>query len=221
LKIDNNSKWQYIQKEENYLKIKIQDKKVYGSLFILCIFIIFLIVGYKVSNVNKPVNNQDIFEEEAIEDKNKGGNIVVYVNGEIKNPGVYTLKENSRVENVIKAAGGFTEKADKEKINLAKKLKDEDYILISKRVDELSNNTSNKETKPKEEPSSKEPDKVNLNTATKEELKTIPGVGDVTAQRIVDYREEKGSFSSIEELKNVERIGDKTFEKIKEYVDVM
>lgn len=199
-----------------------QNKKVYGSLFILCIFIIFLIVGYKVSNINKPVNNQDIFEEDSIKNENEAENIVVYVNGEVKNPGVYTVKENSRVENVIKAAGGFTEKADKEKINLAKKLKDEDYILINKKVDESSNNSmSNEEVKSKGEGLAKEPDKVNLNTATKEELKTIPGVGDVTAQRIIDYREENGSFNSIEELKNVERIGDKTFEKIKEYVDVM
>lgn len=210
------------------MKIKIENKKIWGSLFILCIFIIFLILGYKVSNVNKPVNNQEIFEEDVIKDKDAGGNIVVYINGEVKSPGVYTLKENSRVENVIKAAGGFTEKADKEKINLAKKLKDEDYILINKKVDESNNNInnsnndiSNEEVKSKTEASSKKSDKVNLNTATKEELKTIPGVGDVTAQRIVDYREEKGSFSSIEELKNVERIGDKTFEKIKEYIDIM
>lgn len=204
------------------MKIEVKNKKIYGSLFILCIFVIFLIVGYKVSNINKPVNNQDIFEEDVIQDKDEGENIVVYVNGEIKNPGVYTLKENSRVENVIKAAGGFTEKADKEKINLAKKLKDEDYILIDKKVDASSNNSiSNEEIKSKGEGSSKKSQKVNLNTAAKEELKTIPGVGDVTAQRIIDYREENGSFSSIEELKNVERIGDKTFEKIKEYVDVM
>lgn len=204
------------------MKIKVQNKKVYGSLFILCIFIIFLTVGYRVSNINKPVNNQEIFEEDAIEEKDEGGKIIVYVNGEIKNPGVYTLKENSRVENVIKAAGGFTEKADKEKINLAKKLKDEDYILIDTKVDASSNKSiSNEEVKSKEEDSSKGSQKVNLNTASKEELKTIPGVGDVTAQRIIDYREKNGSFSSIEELKNVERIGDKTFEKIKEYVDVM
>lgn len=204
------------------MKIEVKNKKIYGSLFILCIFIIFLVVGYKVSNINKPVNNQDIFEEDVIQDKNEGGDIVVYVNGEIKNPGVYTLKENSRVENVIKAAGGFTEKADKEKINLAKKLKDEDYILIDKKVDASSNKSiSNEEVKSKGEDSSKDPQKVNLNTASKEELKTIPGVGDVTAQRIIDYREKNGSFSSVEELKNVERIGDKTFEKIQEYVDVM
>lgn len=204
------------------MKIKVRNKKIYGSLFILCIFIIFLTVGYRVSNINKPVKDQEIFENDGIENKDEGGKIIVYVNGEIKNPGVYTLEENSRVENVIKAAGGFTEKADKEKINLAKKLKDEDYILINKRVDEASNNSmSNGEAKPKGETSSKDHDKVNLNAATKEELKTIPGVGDVTAQRIIDYREEKGNFSSIEELKNVERIGDKSFEKIKEYVDVM
>lgn len=210
------------------MKVKVENKKLYGSLFILCIFIIFLIVGYNVSNVNKPVNNQDIFEEDVIEDKDERENILVYINGEINNPGVYTLKENSRVENVIKAAGGFTEEADKTRINLAKKLRDEDYILVGKKSEEVNKiiddsniSKSNGDLIIGVNTSTDKSDKINLNSATKEELKTIPGIGDVTAQRILDYREENGSFSSIEELKNVERIGDKTFEKIKEYVDVV
>ena len=62
--------------------------------------------------------------------------------------------------------------------------------------------------------------KININSATKEELKTIPGIGDVMAQKIIDYREQNGSFSSVEDLKNIDRIGDKTLEKIKDKVDI-
>ena len=148
--------------------------------------------------------------------KRDSANISVYVNGEVEKPGVYKLKSNSRIEDLIKISGGFKDDADTCKVNLAKKLKDEDYIYVDKiqKVDQSQKTDSYSESGLNQDGT------VNINTASKEELKTIPGVGDVTAQNIIDYREENGGFSSVEDIKNVDRIGDKTFEKMKSKIDV-
>lgn len=201
-------------------------KKILGSLIIVFLFAIFLIVGHINS---KPVNiadNEDIFRQESNGNevyknsenvKNNPSDITVCINGEIKKPGVYKLKNNSRVGDLVKISGGFKDEADTYKINLAKKLKDEDYIYI----DKLQNNKENGRNISAEDKSSvSNQGIININTASAEELKTIPGIGDATAQNIIDYREQNGGFSSIEDIKKVDRIGDKTFEKLKDKIDV-
>lgn len=195
-------------------------KKIIGSAVILIILSLFLIVFYVNS---KPVddvsnNKEEIFKEQSTAGntiEQSSSNITVYINGEVKNPGVYKLKQDSRVQDLVKACGGFTNEANSYKLNLAKKLKDEDYIYVDKKSDnenlQLQNGLQGETS---------ENAKININTATKEELKTIPGIGDVTAQKIIDYREQNGDFSSIEDLKNIDRIGDKTLEKIKDKADI-
>jgi competence protein ComEA len=148
-------------------------------------------------------------------EKNGEKYITVYINGEVKNPGVYNLKPDSRVNDLIKASGGLNDKADKSRLNLAKKLKDEDYILVDSIVEENTVNESLSNVN-----NTKSNGKVNINKASKEELKTIPGIGDVTAQKIIDYRESNNGFSRVEDIKKIDRIGDKTFEKIKDKIDV-
>lgn len=103
-------------------------------------------------------------------------------------------------------------------MNLAKRLKDEDYVY----VDELKNNNDDikSEKNNSKEGSINNNGKININKASKEELKTIPGVGEVTAEKIIDYREKNRGFNSIDELKKIERIGEKTFEKFKDKVDI-
>jgi competence protein ComEA len=141
----------------------------------------------------------------------------IYINGQVKNPGVYELKNDSRVEDLVKISGGFKDTADTYSLNLAKKLKDEDYIHVDEiKKDGDGKNNSNKD----EKPGLSDNGTVNINKASKEELKSIPGVGDVTAENIIEYREQNGDFSSIEDIKNVNRIGDKTFEKLKDKIDV-
>lgn len=195
-------------------------KKIIGSAVILIILSLFLIVVYVNS---KPIDDVSNNKEEIFREQSAAGNtmeqsssdITVYINGEVKNPGVYKLKQDSRVQDLVKACGGFTNEANSYKLNLAKKLKDEDYIYVDKKSDnenlQLQNGLQGETS---------ENAKININTATKEELKTIPGIGDVTAQKIIDYREQNGGFSSIEDLKNVDRIGDKTLEKIKDKADI-
>ncbi|MBV7273052.1 helix-hairpin-helix domain-containing protein [Clostridiaceae bacterium UIB06] len=193
-------------------------KKIIGSIAILVIFIIFLSVGYYISKPSKQFNSKEVFNETtSVESKDVKDTkeITVYINGEIKNPGVYKLKNDSRLDELIKISGGFLESADKSKLNLAKKLKDEDYIYVEKKLEGNPNGTANTHIG-----TSNQDAKININTASKDELKNIPGIGDVTAQKIIDYREKNSRFSSIEDLKKVGRIGDKTLEKIKEKADI-
>lgn len=194
-------------------------QKVIGSIVIACLALVFIVVGYMISKTSKqPLKSSDVFVDSGVE-CNDTRNITVYINGEIKKPGVYQLKDGSIVDDIIKIAGGFTENADNEslkiQLNLAQKLRDGEHIYVLSK-DDVKNGMSPAASSI----SSPNSTKVNINTATKEELKTIPGIGDVTAQKIIDYREKKGGFKTIEDLKRVDRIGEKTFEKFKDKVDV-
>ncbi|MCX7950703.1 MAG: helix-hairpin-helix domain-containing protein [Clostridiales bacterium] len=140
--------------------------------------------------------------------------IEVYICGEVNKPGVYKMVDGDRVNDLIKAAGGFTNKADLESVNLAIKLKDEDYIKIPSKIilentsEVLTNTQTNKQGK------------ININTAGIEELKTLPRIGDSIAKRIIDYRNKNGRFKRIEDIKNVSGIGEKMFENIKDLICV-
>lgn len=184
-------------------------KKLIGSLIILLIFIIFLAVGKYISKPAKNITEKDIFTESAVS-TNETKKITVYVNGEVKKPGVYVLDSGSRIGDAVNISGGFTELADTARINLAKKLRDEDYIFIDSKSEKNSSTSSGNTSE----------GKVNINTATKEELMTVPGIGEVTAQNIIAYREKNGDFSTLEDLKKVGRIGDKTLEKFKDKIEV-
>lgn len=192
-------------------------KKLIGSIVILIIFSVFLLVGYFISKPSKPLDSKEVFNETSSIESKENKDITAYINGEVKSPGVYKVKEESRVEDLVKMAGGFTENADKYKLNLAKKLKDEDYIYVDKKIDGQSGAVTAQSSRSN---GVGQDGKVNINSASKEELKTVPGIGDVTAQKIIDYREKNGAFSTIEDLKKVGRIGDKTLEKMKDKIDV-
>jgi len=145
----------------------------------------------------------------AIEEK-KDSEIKVYICGEVKKPGVYTLKDGDRLYKLLQMCGGFTENASKEKLNLAMKLKDEDYIYVPSKLDMQVNQPLD----------NFQQTKVNINTASLEELKSLPRIGDALAQRIIEYRQKNGPFKRIEDIKNVSGIGDKMFENIKDKITV-
>lgn len=192
-----------------------QNKKLIGSVALLIIILIFFIVGYFINRVPQNYNGKDIFVETDKGEKSEEKYITVYINGEVKNPGVYNLKPDSRIGDLIKASGGLNDKADKSRLNLAKKLKDEDYILVDPLIEKNSINESQGNSN-----NTNSNGKINLNKASKEELKSIPGIGDVTAQKIIDYRESNNGFSRVEDIKKIDRIGEKTFEKVKDKIDV-
>ncbi|WP_027625012.1 helix-hairpin-helix domain-containing protein [Clostridium lundense] len=189
-----------------------EKKKIIGSIVILLVFIFFISMGYIASLRGNKYKEEEVFTE-SIEKESSNTNIIIYVNGEVKKPGVYELKENSRIEDAIKIAGGFSKDADRHKLNLAKKIKDEDYIY----VDKIKKDNDSLEDGKKSVNNS---GKININEASKEELKSVPGIGDVTAQKIIEYRESNNGFNSVEDIKKVDRIGEKTFEKLKDKIDV-
>ncbi|AUN04411.1 helix-hairpin-helix domain-containing protein [Clostridium botulinum] len=197
-------------------------KKIIGSIIIVFILAVFTVIGYVLSKPEKAnIKEEEIFVENVKSTKKENAKlekeITVYVNGEVKNPGVYKLKDNSRVEELIKISGGYTSNADTCKLNLAKKLKDEDYIYIEKKG---GNNGGADNSEVSTNSGIGADGKIDLNSASKEELKSIPGIGDVTAQKILDYREKQGTFKNFEDLKAIGRIGDKTIEKIKEEAEI-
>ncbi|WP_102400126.1 ComEA family DNA-binding protein [Haloimpatiens massiliensis] len=211
-------------------------EKYIGSLVILAISIIFLIVGYNISKPQqKKVNSEDMFVESntvkksSFKTESSSSNIVVDIKGAVKKPGVYTLNKESRINELIKMAGGFNKNADLNRIHMSKKLKDEDLIYVYSLGEEekqfMNSNGNNSRVNndvsvQNNQSLQDENEKVNLNTASEEELKTLPGVGDVTAKKIIDFREKNGGFSSIEDLMKIDRIGEKTFNKLRDKVDI-
>lgn len=185
----------------------------------LCIFaviIIFILSIFYFNNKSKTeievINKNQAKESNYTSQENKI--IKVYIAGEIKKPGVYSLCEGDRVIKLVEAAGGFTDRADISSINLAMKLRDEDYIKVPEKV-LISQGSGTNSTG-----TALQNQKINLNTADKEQLKTLPRIGDAMAQRIIDYREKNGLFKRIEDLKKVSGIGEKVFENLKDKITV-
>ena len=139
--------------------------------------------------------------------------IFVDIKGAVKNPGVYQMKVGDRVKDALDAAGGLTEEADSQKVNLAKRLEDQMVIVVPKvgeEAEEIPAGATSKEA-------TKE-GKVNINTATVEELKTLKGVGEKKAEAIIEYRKKNGSFKTKEDLMKVRGIGKKLFESFQERI---
>jgi len=136
--------------------------------------------------------------------------LYVDIKGEIYQPGVYLVSPDDRVIDVIQSAGGFTNDADENQINLAEKVYDEMVIYVPNQSDEVTIQLQ----------SSQKEGQINLNRATQSELEGLPGIGAVKAASIIQYREENGPFGDISELKNISGIGDKTFEQLEEHIYV-
>jgi len=137
--------------------------------------------------------------------------ITVYISGEIENTGLFTLPAGSRVDDVIHAAGGTTDNANLDALNLAKIVEDGEQIIVPELVISESNVDGTKPVNPSLI-------LVNINTATLEQLDTLPGIGPKTAQNIIDFRNANGPFESIEEIQDVPNIGPVTFDKIKDLI---
>ena len=133
--------------------------------------------------------------------------IKVYINGAVRNPGVYLSHDGDRLEDVLALAGGLTEDADPVGVNLALRVTDEAHFYIP-RIGEAV---------PTPSPGS---GKVNINTASVEELQTLRGIGVVKATDIVEYRQANGPFSRVEDLLLVPGIGPKTLEDLREFIAV-
>lgn len=210
------------------------NKDIYKKgLFLLAFIVIALITvyGYIIEvNKNKEVlpEEEQAIEEQTIKENNNIdenaqviSTIVVDVNGAVKKPGIYQLNEGMRVNDAIDAAGGFTEDVNADYvskyINKARILHDEEKLYIPKIGDDVTSIEENIINS--DENVNASSSKININTATKNQLITLKGIGETFAQRIIDYRKDK-QFNNIEDIKNVKGIGDKTFEHIKDYITI-
>ncbi len=170
------------------------------------------------NNISDEKDNKEK-EQIKIENTNKK-TITVFISGEVKNPGVVAIDAEKRLSDAVNELGGTTENADLNKVNLAMKLKDESHYIIPKIGD--NSESHNKETFENniENDLNDKNNLININAASIQELDALPGVGEATANKIVNYREEKGKFNSIEEIKNVNGIGDKKYEELKTLISI-
>ena len=149
-------------------------------------------------------------------------NCYVDIKGEVLRPGVYEFSCESRIQEVIKKAGGFTEEADETKINLAQKITDQMQLIVpnvhSKQEGGVTEGISEKGNSSNSTPSNSKKGTVNINTATLEELQTIKGIGKKKAEAILQYRKEHGAFRTKEDLLQVKGIGKKALEAIESQV---
>lgn len=166
------------------------------NIIIGVIIVLLIILGIVLSN-----NQQEIIIPDD-KDINRGSNfqIVVDIKGEVKNPGIYYLNSNSRVMDAINIAGGVTNEADIESINLASLLEDGMIVNIFKKV-------QNKETS-----------KISINTASLDELTKLSGIGEAKAKNIIEYRNKHGYFMSLEDLCKVDGITEKIYNENKEFI---
>lgn len=232
---------------ENFLDYIKSHKKLLLILAVILILLVVVCI-FKNNNYNEQEVVSDNFvsqDEDNINvdnyDNKKNSNIItIDIKGEVLNPGVYNLPVGARVIDAIEASGGVTASADTLNLNLSKVLNDQNVIIInskdskdSKEVikyietecdcpnindacingeDILTNDTENNSS----DKSSNS--KISINTATKEELMKLKGIGESKAEDIIAYRNNNGLFKSVEDIKKVSGIGDKVFEKIKDQI---
>lgn len=139
--------------------------------------------------------------------------IMVYVSGEVKEAGLYTLPPGSRVNDAIQVAGGFTYNANTSMLNLAELLEDGEQIDVPELTSPSATSSGNRSINPSSI-------LVDINSATLQQLDTLPEIGLITAQDIIDYRNVNGPFGRIEDIMDVPGIGQATFNKIKDLIKV-
>lgn len=197
----------------------------------ICIFLIIsvsciggLILKEKTSSqeeiyvLSEEETNQNESDDEVKEEENLNLNnkeITVYISGAVKSPGIVTLTQGERLATAVELVGGTTDKADLNGINMAVKLEDEMHYIIPKFGEIIEGSSQPINNGISDNSNADKMSKININTATIEELDKLPGVGEATATKILNHRDENGDFNSIEEIKNVNGIGDKKYENIK------
>lgn len=196
-------------------------KKSKKNILLLVSFVALFLAGCNDNSVSTDLSVSS-YEKEN-DTRGYSGGIYVFVNGEVEKPGVYLVDDDARLYQVIDKAGGMTEKAKKDYLNLAETVHDgqEIKVLSKKQYKKQKRATIREETKDTgagaEDLGS---GRVNINTADVEQFTVLPGIGNTKAAAIIAYREENGNFSSIEDIKNVSGIGEATFNNIESMITV-
>ncbi|KQL58034.1 MULTISPECIES: helix-hairpin-helix domain-containing protein [Bacillaceae] len=190
---------------------------------VIIVGVVMMLIFFLFNRSDTIANGEDAFETDPFKTMDLEDELIddvplvlmVDVKGAVKLPGVYTFTEGDRIDDAIKRAGGFTEDAEEIHVNLALKLLDEQVIYVP----EMGEAPVEIEQHWKEEGEG-ESEKVNLNTATIEELQGLTGIGPAKAASIVSHREEHGPYQTIDDLKNVSGIGEKSFDSLKDFIEV-
>lgn len=214
---------------------KIFDNKklilIIGGIVLLIFSLVLYIANNKKeieNDISLNITTESITTKQEVKEKQ-----FVDIKGSVKKPGVYQFEENDRVIDAINLAGGLTKNANTDNINLSEKLKSEMviYVYSDSEIKKGNNKlTCNTICEPKvievnnciEITTNKtnENDKININTASLEELQSLTGIGESKAKNIIEYRTSNGIFNSIEEIKNISGIGEALFEKIKDKITI-
>lgn len=211
------------------LNIKQKIGLILAALLIVILAFIWLFSIYGNDSSKNEIkksqesNNEVEFKLGIKEKENK--TIMVDISGEIITPGVVKLQEGSRIIDAITAAGGKTEDADLSKVNLAYILDDGVQLYIPRYNEKLEKEIV--QTEPGVgiiqegiNTTSKKDSKVNINTANKEKLATLPGIGEGTAEKIIEYRSKTGKFKAIDEIKKIPGIGESKFKSLKDKITI-
>ena len=169
----------------------------------------------KQSDLSSEDTSEDTTDSaDTTEETEKKTEIYVQISGAVADPGVYTFPADSRVYELIEAAGGLLPEAYDVTLNQAERLSDGQKIHVYTKEEAAEG------LAPTEESSSTSDGKVNINTASTEELTSLKGIGQTRAESIVAYRQEHGAFAAVEDLKAVSGIGDATYQKIADAITV-
>ena len=198
---------------------------IIAGVFVVIIFIYYILTinrGYEHTDVNEFITEEgeNIVDEEVVEDKQE---IIIHITGAVESEGIVKIKEGDRIKDAIEAAGGLTIDANLQEVNLAYQLKDGQKVYIPKTTDtqeEIIINNEGGNNVIVDQGIQETTTIININTATQEELKTLPGIGEETARKIIEHRQLNGRYSTIEDIKNVSGIGDAKFESIKQYIGI-
>ncbi len=200
------------------LATAVQDRPVVCGVVIIALIVVVIVGARTVSAETAFSINSSEATAENVQDVVASSSdvqpetIYVHVSGAVCAPGLYELPEDSRVAAAIDAAGGFTEDASVDSVNLARIVFDGEQIAVPSLEDTVTTGTT--------DTTSSGTGLININTATVTELDTLPGIGATTAEKIVADREQNGPFTSKEDLKRVSGIGDKKYEQLADLICV-
>lgn len=192
----------YLDRIKNWIFELQRNKKLMAKILVI-IVILFLALVLRINSKNQ----SNVTVETPKENQVTKVELCVDISGEVNNPGVYNADEGTRLYEIIDKAGGLTSNADTNSINQAKYIEDGEKIVIPS-LKGSSNNSDNSDES-----------LININTADKDKLMELPGVGEAIADRIIEYRETT-QFKSIEDIMCVSGIGNATFNKMKSMITV-
>ena len=178
----------------------------------IAVAVVVVVLGARYLKSSSPAAAPAVAPAARVEEPRAAARVLVHVAGAVREPGVYRLPAGSRIDDAVRRAGGTSSRADLSAVNLAAKVEDGRQVLVPERPRRGAGGTAASTAAPGQP--------LDLNTASLEQLDTLPRVGPATAQQILDHREQHGGFGNVEELGQVPGIGEKRLADLKEQVRV-